>query len=102
MEKVRPHVHYCTHQQPPGAASHGEDAIRVGIVLPNQMFGAGNEVGEGILFLQQLPVLIPPASQLLSSSNVGDCINEAAVEQADAVGIEPGVHTRAVGAVTVK
>ena len=66
------------------------------------MLGAGDEVGEGVLLLQQLAVLVPLPPHLLSAADVRHGIHEAAIQQADAQRVEARVHAVAVRTVPVK
>ncbi len=50
---------------------------------PMQELGGVDEVGEGVLLLEQLAVLVPVAAELLPAADVGDGVDEAAVEQRD-------------------
>jgi hypothetical protein len=61
----------------------GEEAVRPGVVLPDQVLGACDEVGERILLFEQLAALIPVSTELLTAPDVGDGVGETAVEQAD-------------------
>ncbi|MNF74733.1 hypothetical protein D3C84_567730 [compost metagenome] len=72
------------HQQAAGAAAHGVDLIPGAITLGHQCLGHVDEVVEGILFLQQFAIFIPGTPQLLATPDVGDGIDEASVQQAQA------------------
>src|SRR5205823_907226 len=85
-----------------GASPHGEQLLRTGETFADEIFGAGNEVGEGIFFLQQLAVLIPLLAKLLAAPDVSDSIDEPPIDQTQAGRRKPSVDAKAVGAVAVK
>ena len=66
------------------------------------MLGAGDEVGERILFLEQLAVIVPFFAHLGAAANMCDRIDKAAVEQAEAIGRKARIDAVAVRAVAIK
>jgi hypothetical protein len=46
-----------------------------------QMFGASDEIEEGVFLLQQPPVFVPGLPQIPASANVRDRIDETPIEQ---------------------
>ena len=77
---------------PPALPPIGEDACRGAAYFSrDQEVGDVDEVGEGVLLLEQLAVVVPGAAQLLAAADVRDGVDEAAVEQRDAARVEtPG------------
>lgn len=65
------------------------------------MFGAGDEVVEGGLFVGEFAGLIPAASEFAAAADLGDGEADAAVEEAEEVAVEPRIVGAAVGAVAV-
>src|SRR3546814_7567067 len=66
------HVRDRAHQQAAGAAAMGSDAVGRGVAFPDEVVGDVDEVGEGVLLAQQLAVVVPPATHLLATADVGD------------------------------
>ncbi len=94
-------IDHCPHQQAAGAAAHGIDLIFCAIALRYQWLGDVDEVVEGILFFQQLAIFVPVAAQLLTATDVGDGVDEAPIQQAQAGAAEVGIHAGAIGAVAI-
>src|SRR3546814_4110047 len=79
----------------------GGDSVGRGVALPDEMIGDVDEVGEGVLLAQQLAVVVPLATHLLATADVGDGVDHAAVEQADRRRAEGRVDRVSVAAVGV-
>ena len=60
-----------------------------------------DEIGEGVLLVQQAAVLKPLTPHLLAAAHVGDRHNESAVQQAYPIGSEQRVGGKPIGAVGV-
>jgi hypothetical protein len=69
---LRRHVGDRPHQQAAGAAAKRGHAIRRGIAFLHQEIGDVDEVGEGVLLVQQLAILVPAAAHFLAAADVGD------------------------------
>src|SRR3546814_15288960 len=68
----------------------------------DQPLGRRNEILEGVYFLLALAVEIPAVALVGAAADVGDGIDEAAVDEAEAVGRERRRNAHAVGAVAVE
>ncbi|GJE60396.1 hypothetical protein MPOCJGCO_2508 [Methylobacterium trifolii] len=80
----------------------GHDPRLRGVAGPDQGAGAGDEIGEGVGLLLTLAVEVPAPALLGAAPDVGDGVDEAAVDQGEQVGAEGRRHQRAVGAVAVE
>ena len=98
---VRRHVRDRAHQQAAGAAAEAGDAVFRRITFLHQETGDVDEVGEGVLLLQQLAVLVPAAAHFLAAADMGDGVDHAAVEQAQQGRAETRIARNAVAAVGV-
>src|SRR3546814_19260688 len=67
------------------------------------LFRSGrDEVAEGVGLLLQLAIEIPAVALVGAAADVGDGVDEAAVDEAEAVGREGRRNANAVGAVAVE
>ena len=98
----RRHVGHRTDQQAARAAAERDEVLRPGHVGVDEMRCDGDEVGEGVLLLQQLAVLVPRPAQLAAAAHVRDGEHHAAVEQRQPGDGEPRVLARFVGPVAVQ
>ncbi len=73
-----------------------------GVTLGHQMAGGGDEIGKRVDLLFAFPVLVPGVTLFLAATDMRDGVDEAAIDQRQAVGVEGGGHRHAVGAVTVE
>ena len=90
------------HQHAAGAAAVADDAPGRRVVRGDQRAGRGGEVVEGVGLLLALAVEIPAPALVGAAADVGDGIDEAAIDQRQAVGRERRRHRRAIGAVAVE
>ena len=102
FEKVRPHIDHRAHQQTAGAGAFDHQAVLGGPLLPDQEFGAIDEVEERVLLLHEHAVFAPLLAHLVAAANVRDGVGHAAVEQAHPVAVKRGRHANPVAAVAVK
>ena len=96
------HVGDGAHQHAAGRAALRDDAVMRGVALGDEMLGHGDEIAEGVGLLLPLAVLVPGIALVLAAADMGDGVDEAAVGQRQAVGVEGGRHGDAVGAVAVE
>src|SRR5690606_10216555 len=82
--------------------SFGDQAIRAGIIQSHQMAGAGDEIGEGVGLLLALAVIIPGPALVLAAADMGDGIDEAAIDERKRVRAESGRNGDAIGAIAVE
>src|SRR5260370_37179909 len=66
------------------------------------MVGGGDEIGEGVAFVEELAGFVPAATQIGRAPDVGDSVNETAVEQADSIGRKRGLGYNPVRTVPVE
>ena len=97
-EQLRREVRGRAHQH----AAMGDDAALPRIARLDQRPAAGDEVGEGVGLLLALALEIPVPTLLGAAADMGDGVDEAAIDEAEQVGAEPRRHQRAVGAVAVE
>ena len=90
------------HQHAAGAAAMADDAFCAGVFRIDQRPGAGGEIVKAVGLLLALAVEIPAPALVGAAADMGDGIDEAAVDQRQPVGVERGRHRHAVGAVAVK
>ena len=85
-EQVGAHIGDSPHQHAAGAAALGDDSASRRIILGNQMFACGNKIEKRILLGHELAVEMPALPVLGTPANMGDCINESAIDQAEYMG----------------
>ena len=66
--QVGPHGHRRAHQQATGAAAPDGHLAGRGDALGHEVLGAGQEVGEGVDLVEELPVEVPAPAQLASTA----------------------------------
>ena len=71
-------------------------------MLVDEQLTAGDEVGEGVLLLEQLAVFVPLFAEVASAADLGDGEDEAAVDEAVIGGAEVDVGAAAVRSVGVE
>ena len=94
-------IDHRPHQQAAGAAAHGVDAPWLAVAVFDQRLGGVDEIVETVRFVRQLALFVPALPQLAAAAHVDQRIDEAAIQQADAVGAERWIHAHAVSAVAV-
>ena len=93
------HVGDRAHQQAARAAALRDDPAGARIALGDEMPRGGEEVAEGVRLLQELAVLVPAPALVGSAAHVGDGVDEAAVDQREAIAREARLDRIAIGAV---
>jgi hypothetical protein len=73
-----------------------------GEVLAVEIARRGDEIGKRVGLLAALAFLIPGKALLLAAANMGDGVDEAAVNQRKAIGVEAGGDGNPVGPVAVE
>ena len=101
-EQLRGQVRHGAHQQAAGAAALGDEPVRGGEALIDQVPGAVNEVREAVALVQLLAVLVPEPTQFAAAAHMGDREDQAAVEQTEPGDAERRVDADLVGAVAVE
>ena len=81
-EEVGAFIDDRPHQHPAGAAPGGGDAAGGGVSLGDQVFGAIDEVVEGVALVQQLAGFVPVPAHFHAAPDVGDGKDETTVDQA--------------------
>mmetsp|Transcript_29657 Transcript_29657/g.53120 ORF Transcript_29657/g.53120 Transcript_29657/m.53120 type:complete len:297 (-) Transcript_29657:758-1648(-) len=102
LEEVRTHVDDRPHREAASGAAFDAELGRGGVLLADEVLGAGDEVGEGVLLLQKLSVLVPETAHFAATADVGHRKDEAAVDEGEAGGGEVGVVADLIGAVAVE
>ena len=100
--QVRPHGHRRAHQQATGAPAPDGHLAGRGDALGDEVLGTGQEVGEGVDLVEELPVEVPAPAQLAAAPRVGQGPHHASVEQGQPGDREPGRQGVLVGAVAVE
>src|ERR1039458_7222050 len=98
-EQVRTHVDDCAHQKAAGRTAFDGYARRVAVFCGCQMLDGGDEIGEGVALYQHLSCVVPGLAKVGAAADVSVGHDNAAVQEAEAVGTEPdrqGVTIRAV------
>ena len=96
------HVGDGAHQHAAGAAALGDDAALGGEACCREIFARGDEVGEAVHLLLALALAVPAIALVLAAADMGDGIDEAAVDEAQRIGGEAGRDRHAVGAIAVE
>ena len=78
-------------------------ATRAGIAVAGrgQMLDGGDEVGEGVALHQHLAGIVPGLAEVAAAADVRVGHHDAAIEQAEAVGVEADGQRVSIGAVAV-
>ncbi len=100
-KQLRRDVGDRAHQHAAGAAAVGDDAARRAVALGDEMAHGGEKIAEGVGLGGELAGFVPAPALLGAAAHMGDGVDEAAVDQRQAVGREAGVHRVAIGAVAV-
>ncbi len=79
LEQVGPHGCHCPHQQATGAGPLDRQFLLAGVTCGNQMLRTGDEIGEGIFFVEELARFIPGAAQLTAAANMGQGTDKTAI-----------------------
>mmetsp|Transcript_59205 Transcript_59205/g.145329 ORF Transcript_59205/g.145329 Transcript_59205/m.145329 type:complete len:422 (-) Transcript_59205:1140-2405(-) len=96
-------VHRGTNKQPPSRPALDGDVALRGELLLDEVLGARDEVGEGILLVEHLAIGVVPLVPAVSPPpDVGDGVDEATVDHAEAVCAEGSRHRDPVGAIAVE
>ncbi len=101
-EQLRREVGHRPHQHPAGRPAVGDDALLGRVAGLDQRPRAGDEVREGVGLLLALAVEVPAPALLGAAADMGDRVDEAAVDEAQQVRAERRRHQRSVGAVAVE
>ena len=101
-EQVRRHIRPRAHQQAPGAAAQRNQIPRSGDTSFNEMFCGTDEVGEGVLLLQQLAAFVPHPPHFAAAADVGHREHHPAIQQGKPGDGETGIFAGLVGAVAVQ
>ena len=96
------HVGDGTHQHAASGTALRDDAVMAGEPFRDEMVGRGDEIGEGVLLLQALAVFVPVIAFVLAAANMGDGIDEAAIGEGQAIGVEACRNGDAIGAIAIK
>ena len=62
--------------------------LRGSEVFGEEMIGGGNEIGKGVHLQMHFAGIVPGFAEFTAPANVGDSVNQAAIEKAQAVGTE--------------
>ena len=95
------HVGDRAHQHAAGAAAVGDDAIRGAVAVGDEVTHGGDEVAKGVGLGGELAGLVPTPALFRAAAHMGDGVDEAAVDQRQAVGREASVYRVTIGAVAV-
>src|SRR5207237_706079 len=89
-----------THQKTTIAAAFDGQMRRTGVVMIDQIAGAGYEVIEDVLLLRQISGLVPFFPELAATAQIGDGVHTALIEPPPPQCSEPGLEADVVAAVT--
>ncbi len=90
------------HQEATGRHPASRDAALLGHAAFEEVFGRGDEVGEGVDLVAHAAALVPQAAHLPASSDVRDGEDDPPVEERELGGIEPRVDRRFVSAIAIE
>ena len=101
-EQLRALRQNSAHEQAAVAAAHDGQLVRVGVLLVDQVLGAGNEVVEDVLLLGEVAGPVPILAELAAAAEVGDGVDAALLQPDLANHIEARHLAAAVAAVAVE
>ncbi len=100
--KIGPEVRYGANQQPACAAAHDRQSVWSGESLGDKVLGDGDEIEEGVLLIQHTALVVPDLAHFAASAHMGERVDHAAIDETEAIGIEPHRNDCAVGSVAVE
>ena len=89
------------HQQSTGGAAFDGYTCGVAIAVGGEVLDTGDEVGEGVALEEHFAGVVPGFAKVGAAADMGVGHDDAAVEQAEAVGVEADRERVAVGAVAI-
>src|SRR4029077_4566224 len=92
----------CTHSQAAVTSAEKRQLVWSRPFLLNQVFRRRREIIEHVLFLREIPGLVPLLAELATAANVGDHINTTAIEPNAAREIKIRGHADSVTAIAVE
>ena len=98
--EIRTLVDHGTHEKSAGASAHGKK-LRSKTFAAKHL-AAGNEVAKAVLLVLHSALLVPGATEVFASANVGNRVGHSALQKTEACDAERGVDGNAVGSVSVK
>src|SRR5437016_11086999 len=101
-KKIGAHIRHCAHEKAAGTAALDDEFLRRRVALRNQVFGSGDKVREGIVFLFQAAGVVPRLSELAAAADVCDSIDHTTVQQTEPIRTEIDWHRDSVAAVTIE
>ena len=100
-EEIGAQVGDGAHQQAAGRAAFDGDARGVAVAGGGEVLDGGDEVGEGVALDEHFAGVVPGLAEVAAAADVRIGHDDAAIEQAEAVGAEAERQRVAVGAVAV-
>src|SRR5207244_12845460 len=88
VKKVRAQIGDRTHQQSACAAAFDDQLLVICVARGDEMFGAGDEISESVTFVVQAGSIVPGLAKFAAAPNVRDCVDDTAIEQAQAIRTE--------------
>ena len=101
-EQLGREIRHGAHEQTAGAATLCHHPARSGHTRLDQMLAAGDEVGEGVALVEELPVLVPLPAHLAASAHMGDREDHTAVQLGKTRDRESGIDRVLVRSVAVE
>ena len=99
-EQVGPHVGNRAHQRAARGIAERHDASGRPVAGFGQIFGDRDEIRESVDLVLAASGIVPTLALFAPAADVGDGVDEAAVDQREQIGIEIGLEEIAVGTVT--
>ena len=85
LEQVRPHIGDRAHQQTPGATTGDREPVGRSITLADQGLGHRDKIGKRLHLVEHAPRVVPCLAEVAATTDMGDGVDDAAVEQAQPV-----------------
>ena len=102
MEEVGATIRHSTYQQTAGTPPFGHQALRRGIALSDEGLCTSDEVGEGVLLLEELPVFIPLLPEVTSPTDLSLCVDESSVNKAQDRDAEVCIERHSIAPIAIE
>ena len=92
----------CSHQQAAVASAEESQLFRARVFLLDQILSRRRKIIENVLFLREVPGLVPFLAELAAAANIGHDIDAATVEPKPPGKIKGGRHADAITAIAIE
>ena len=102
MEEIGTTICHCTYQQTSSTPPFGHQALSRGIALSDEGLCTSDEVGEGILLLEELPIFIPLLPEVTPPTHLSLYVDETAVNKAQDRDAEVCIERHSIAPIAIE